>query len=146
VVVNGSSVLVQVKNRTRHTTFTKKLSMASPDLTSAEWIAEAPSECGSFGFCRVVPLTNFGTVTFTGVSALANGTGGTLTANPGWSVTQIQLVPQGSHRFFGDPESGTGSTGAGATPTAPTSDGRGFAVTWNASSSGSTTTTTTPTA
>src|SRR5207248_4132992 len=44
VLIKGTDVLVQVKNRTRHTTFTKHLNMASPDLTSAVWIAEAPSE------------------------------------------------------------------------------------------------------
>jgi len=35
VLINGTDVLVQVKNRTRHTVFTKHLKMATPDLTSA---------------------------------------------------------------------------------------------------------------
>ena len=35
-------MLVQIKNRTRHTSFTKRLTMAAPDLSSAEWIVEAP--------------------------------------------------------------------------------------------------------
>jgi Peptidase A4 family len=137
VVVNGTSVLVQVKDRTRKTSFTKNLTMAAPDLSSAEWIAEAPSNCGSFGFCRVVPLTNFGSLNFSKVSAIGDTTGGTLTMNPGWTITQIQLVPQGSHHFFGDPESGQGSSGAGATPTAPTPDGTGFTVNYNATASAS---------
>ena len=92
VLIKGTDVLVQVKNRTRHTVFTKHLPMASPDLTSAEWIAEAPSACTVIGFCRTIPLTNFGSVTFSKVAALGNGQGGTLNG-PGWELTPIQLVP-----------------------------------------------------
>ena len=51
VVVNGTDILVQVNDRTRRVRFTKHLTMASPDLSSAEWITEAPSQCGSSGFC-----------------------------------------------------------------------------------------------
>ena len=60
VVVDGTDVLVQVIDRTRKARFTKHLTMAAPDLTSAEWVAEAPAECGGFGECRQIPLTNFG--------------------------------------------------------------------------------------
>ena len=55
VYIKDTDVLVQVKDRTRHTVFTRHLQMATPDLTSAEWIAEAPSECTapvSAGRCR----------------------------------------------------------------------------------------------
>jgi hypothetical protein len=144
VLINGTDVLVQVKNRTRHTAFTKHLKMATPDLTSAEWIAEAPSECSVTGFCRTVPLTNFGSVTFSKVASLGNGQGGTLTG-PGWEATPIQLVPR-ARRFFGDVNASASST-AGATPANLTADGSGFTVNWVAdattSSSGATTTTTT---
>ena len=144
VLINGTDVLVQVKNRTRHTTFTKHLKMATPDLTSAEWIAEAPSECNVTGFCRTVPLTNFGSVTFSKIAALGNGQGGTLTG-PGWEATPIQLVPR-ARRFFGDVNASASST-AGASPANLTADGSGFTVNWVAdattSSSGTTTTTTT---
>jgi hypothetical protein len=133
VVVNGTTVLVQVKDRTRKTSFTKQLPMAAPDLSSAEWITEAPSECGAYGgFCRLVPLTNFGSVTFSRVSALADGAGGTLTSNAGWTIDQIQLIPQ-THHYYGDPDSGEGTSGAGASPSSPTPDGTGFTVNYNAS-------------
>ena len=144
VLINGTDVLVQVKDRTRHTTFTKHLKMATPDLTSAEWIAEAPSECNVTGFCRTVPLTNFGSVTFSKIAALGNGQGGTLTG-PGWEATPIQLVPR-ARRFFGDVNASASST-AGASPANLTADGSGFTVNWVAdattSASGPTTTTTT---
>jgi len=144
VLVNGTDVLVQVKNRTRHTTFTKHLKMAAPDLASAEWIAEAPSECTVTGFCRTVPLTNFGTITFSRTYALGNGQGGTLTG-PGWESTPIQLVPR-ARRFFGDVNASASST-AGAMPANPTADGSGFTVNWiaNAAASSPSTTTTTTT-
>ena len=140
VFIKGTDVLVQVKNRTRHTFFTKHLQMASPDLTSAEWIAEAPSECTVAGFCRTVPLTNFGSVTFTKIAALGNGAGGRLTG-PGWEATPIQLVPH-ARRFFGDVNASATST-AGASPTNVSADGSAFTVNWvaDATTSGTTTTT-----
>jgi antitoxin component of MazEF toxin-antitoxin module len=127
VVANDAGILVQIKDRTRKTSFTKQLAMSAPDLTSAEWIAEAPSECGGPTNCRVVPLTNFGSVTFSNVAALAGGSGGTLASNAGWTLNEIQLVPQ-THHFFGDPGGGSGSTGAGAAPTPPGADGKSFTV------------------
>src|ERR1700716_3427700 len=65
VTVNGQLVIVNLKNLTRKTSFTKRLFMVSPDVSSAEWIAEAPSACTSLGQCRTLPLANFGTVSFT---------------------------------------------------------------------------------
>jgi hypothetical protein len=127
VLIKGTDVLVQVKNRTRHTAFTKHLAMAEPDLTSAEWIAEAPSECTVSGFCRTVPLTNFGSLTFSKVAALGNGVGGTLNG-AGWVATPIQLVPH-ARRFFGDVNASASST-AGAVPAGMSSDGRSFSVNW----------------
>ena len=144
VLVKGTDVLVQVKNRTRHTSFTRHLPMQNPDLTSAEWITEAPSECTATGLCRTVPLTNFGSVTFSKIATLGNGQGGRL-SGPGWESTPIQLVPR-ARRFFGDVNASATST-AGASPTSLSSDGSAFTVNWvaDATPSGGTTTTTTTT-
>lgn len=129
VLITGNDVLVQVKNRTRKTVFTKHLAMDTPDLTSAEWIAEAPALCGSNGDCRQLKLTNFGTVNFKRTFAIGNNAGGTITS-PNWMSTAIQLVPH-ARRFFGDPNDPTSSaTGAGAAPSGLTADGSGFTVTW----------------
>ena len=113
VVANGDDVLLQVKDRTRHTTFTKHVVVAKPDLTSADWIIEAPSDCTESGRCRTVGLANFGAMTFSRVFAVGNGQGGTLIGN-GWAATPIQLVPE-SPRFFGGVRRSASST-AGATP------------------------------
>ena len=132
-VVGGTTIVLQVKNRTRGTVFTTKQPFSSPDLTSAEWIAEAPSDCSSYR-CRPIPLSNFGSISFTKIAALGNGIGGTLTANPGWTTTPIQLVPDGSRSFFPGPDrfAGFASSTAGALPGDATTDGRGFSVQWSA--------------
>ncbi len=131
VVVNGTDVLVQVNDRTRGVRFTKHLAMASPDLSSAEWIAEAPSSCNSNGFCPQLALTNFHSVTFTRSFAVGNNLNGTI-SSPNWTSTELQLVPR-SHRYYGDPNDPTSlAGGAGATPTALVPDGSGFSVAWSA--------------
>jgi hypothetical protein len=125
VNVNGTNVLVQVKNRTRKTSFTKSLTMATPDLTSAEWIAEAPSACTLDGACQMLPLSNFGSVTFDKIAAVANNHPGTIT-DPTWEPALIRLVS--------NTEPG-GGPAVGATPAQVSSDGRKFAVAWVAAAS-----------
>jgi hypothetical protein len=125
VNVNGTTVLVQIKNRTRKTSFTKALQVAAPDLSSAEWIAEAPSACTSSGRCTVVPLANFGTVTFTRAAAIASSHPGTIN-DPTWGNESITLVPDSS-RFFAARDA---SSTAGAVPGALSADGRSFPVAW----------------
>jgi Peptidase A4 family len=131
VNVHGTDVLVQVKNRTRRSSFTKHLQMASPDLTSAEWIAEAPSQCGA-GSCRVLPLANFGSVAFSRIAAIANGHPGTMT-DPAWTSLPIALVPDSARHSAR--LSGAGGSTAGATAAAVSPDGRTFSVAWVADAS-----------
>jgi hypothetical protein len=126
VNVNGSTVLVQIKNRTRKTSFTKALQVAAPDLSSAEWIAEAPSACTASGRCTIVPLANFGTMTFTRAAAIASTHPGTITDTT-WASDAISLVPQSSSGFFASRD--TAST-AGAKPGSISADGRSFPVSW----------------
>ena len=45
VTVDGTSVSIWLSNETSGQTFSKTLSMSNPDVSSAEWIAEAPSQC-----------------------------------------------------------------------------------------------------
>jgi hypothetical protein len=131
VNVSGSSVLVQIKDRTRRTSFTKRLTMAAPepDLTSAEWVVEAPSDCSS-SRCRPLPLANFGSVSFSRIATTASTHAGTL-ADPTWSPTAIQLVPEVA-RSSGQPLSSIDpdASPAGAAPTEFSPDGRGFTVSW----------------
>jgi hypothetical protein len=87
------------------------------DVTSAEWIAEAPSACNSSGSCRVLPLADFGKVDFTsGLAVTTDGRTGAI-ASSQWDATPIRLVPDRS-----------ASNGKVAVPTALTADGTGFSV------------------
>jgi hypothetical protein len=132
VVVNGTDVLVQVNDRTRHVRFTRHLTMAAPDLSSAEWIAEAPSQCSDSGYCPQLALTRFSPVTFTRTFARGNSVSGTI-SDPTWTATALQLVPRGTHRVFGDRNDPTGVSGAaGAVPSPLVPDGSGFTITWKA--------------
>jgi len=129
VLVKGQTIVFSLKNTTRHTRFSKVLTTTQDlDTASAEWIAEAPSDCSSTGRCRPVPLTNFGTVTFTGIAAIGNAHPGTLT-DSAWTASAIELISTGSSdRFFGlaDPL----GDGVGALPGDASSDGRTFSVSW----------------
>jgi hypothetical protein len=133
-VLDGTTIELQVIDRTRGTRFTTEKPFATPDLSSAEWIAEAPSDCSQYR-CRQIPLANFGSIQFTRIAALGNGAGGTLTANPGWTTTPITLVPTGNRGFFPGPDrfSGVAASSAGASPGAASTDGRAFTVSWRAS-------------
>lgn len=83
VLVVGRRVTVTLKNTTRGTRFTKTLTAArTPDLGSAEWIAETP--------LPATPLTDFGTVAFTHATAIGNDHAGTI-ADPAWAATPIAL-------------------------------------------------------
>ena len=130
VLVNGQTVTMSLKNLTRHTRFSKTLTLTQPlDVSSAEWIAEAPSNCSPTGHCRPVPLTRFGNVTFTNAAAIGNTHPGTIT-DPTWSPTAIELVGGSDQtgRFLGtgDPL----GSGVGAVPSDLSADGRSFSVSW----------------
>src|SRR5439155_1186751 len=99
VTVSGTTVTLRLDNLTRKTFFQKRVTVAQPDLTSAEWVAEAPSSCTSRGRCTVLPLANFGNVAFTQATATGNGHVGTI-SDTAWTPTAIWLVP-GEDRFFG---------------------------------------------
>jgi Peptidase A4 family len=128
VNVDGTSVLLQIKNRTRRTSFTRQLTTAAPDLSSAEWIVEAPSGCTAEGSCRTLPLANFGSVGFTKIAAIGNAHPGTVT-DAAWTASQIHLVPDVPIQQDGALGSRSGAKTAAITP-----DGRSFTVTWQATS------------
>jgi hypothetical protein len=129
VLVNGQTVTMSLKNVTRHTRYARTVTEKQPlDQSSAEWIAEAPSSCTSNGRCRAVPLTQFGTVTFTNAAAIGNAHPGTI-SDPTWIATPIELISGGDGgRFFGRGD--VLGPGVGAVPTDLSADGRSFSVAW----------------
>jgi hypothetical protein len=129
VLVDGQKVTMSLKNVTRKTRFSKTILVSHPlDVTSAEWIAEAPAQCTTNGRCRVVNLTKFGTVTFTKAAVIGNAHAGTIT-DPAWDVTPLQLVTGGSTGRFFDSADVLGP-GVGAVPAGLSADGRSFSISW----------------
>jgi hypothetical protein len=121
VKVDGTRVTLQIRNLTRRTNFTKALSMAAPDVSSAEWIAEAPTGCDARG-CAQLPLAKFRTFTFTKASATtSDGHTGTI-SDTTWSPTVIDLL-----EMTADP-SATETTGA--LPSPLSADGASFSIAW----------------
>lgn len=117
VVVNGSAYLLAMRDisssgTTKWTFITHQSSTTATDA-SAEWVAEAPSEC--LIICEVLPLSNFGTVQFQDAEATGNGSFGPITS-------------------FADNYAITMETSSGtvkAQPSALSGGGEDFSVTWH---------------
>jgi hypothetical protein len=129
VLVKGQAVTMSLKDVTRRTRFSKTVTSTQQlDVSSAEWIAEAPSTCTASGRCRAVPLTQFGTVTFTNATAIDDGHPGTI-SDPAWAAAPIELIADGGGgRFFGRGD--VLGPGVGAVPSDLSTDGRSFSVAW----------------
>jgi hypothetical protein len=125
VSVRGRSVTVTLNDVTRGQGFRKTVRASGLDLSSAEWIVEAPSECISANSCQSLPLANFGSATFSSASTQTiSGRVGTI-ANPAWQTTKINLRPA-SRRFIVNTSSGP-AIGI-ATPGGLVPGGSGFNV------------------
>ena len=128
VTVVGHQVTVVLDNLTSHRTFRRSMYAPSIDVSSAEWIVEAPSECISQLACQALPLADFGSVTFD--SARATSTAGTTGSimSPTWWRTKIELTP-GSQRFIVARQ--TSDSAGSATPSTLRGAGREFDVTYS---------------
>jgi len=132
VEVNGDSTAFSLTDETTGQSFTKTVASPNPDTSSAEWIAEAPSECDGSGGCTPLALSDFGTVDFTNATATAGGHTGTI-SDPNWSATPVALGSGGTY----DIGYGSSQNTAGATPSSLSSDGSSFSVAWQQSGAGS---------
>jgi hypothetical protein len=144
VTVDGGNVTIQLNNSTTGGSFEKTLQVSSADVSSAEWIAEAPSTCSQgVSDCTPLPLTDFGTAQFSSASATTtDGHTGSI-SDSAWQTAAVQLSPSASEQGFGAQFTSYGSDSAGATPSSLSSDGSSFSVAYSAdassgSSSGST--------
>ena len=133
VTVDGSNVTIQLSNTTTGGSFEKALQANNPDVSSAEWIAEAPSTCSQgLSSCTPLSLADFGTVQFSGASATTtDGHTGTI-SDSDWQTAAVTLSPEASQQGFGAQfTSYSGSSSAGATPSSLSSDGSSFSVAWS---------------
>ena len=114
VSASGSTFTLTISNLTTGATFTTTQTSATAVLSSAEWVAEAPSSCSIFR-CSVLPLANFGRADFSGSYTTGDGYTGSI-SDPAWKNDQITMVTNG----------GT----IKALPSALSPDGTSFSVTW----------------
>ena len=131
-----TEVLFRIANRTTGLSYSKRLPVSSPDLTSAEWIAEAPVACNASG-CRTVRLADFGSVAFTNVAAAAGGHEGTIT-HGGWTAVPIRLDPNAQQQQLFSPglsSPGPPASTAGAAPKDLAAGGSSFRILWTAHAS-----------
>jgi hypothetical protein len=139
VVARGDHVTVGLTDRTRHEQFHRRILDRHMDLSSAEWIAEAPSECMGVSQCSVLPLANFGTVSFMRAYAQTwQYRSGPINSRH-WNRTRILLANTEGRRYV----SGS-AVSSRATPSRLRHRGRSFTVTYSstgtsASAPGSTT-------
>ena len=127
VAVSGHRATLVLRDRTRHRAFRISVSAAHVDVSSAEWIVEAPSDCMSS--CVTLPLADFGAAVFS--AARAQTTGGHWGAinDPAWSATRITLAPQALLA------SGHASR-SGAVPSSLEAGGTSFAVSFGQAAAG----------
>lgn len=96
VAVAGHRVTFRLRDLTRHESFSKVITAASVDTTSADWIAEAPSACTSTGYCEPLPLTDFGSMRFTAARVRTrSGRHGAISSGA-WDTTKIVLAANAS--------------------------------------------------
>lgn len=130
--VKANRVTLRFTDHTRGTTVTVHQGVSSLDLSSAEWIAEAPSQCDDQGNCVPTPLTNFGTVAFSNLSATSSGHTGTI-SDPAWADQAIQLqsgAGNGGYRRFA-----RSFASVTATPSTLSATGDAFSVVFSQSTS-----------
>ena len=134
VTVTGHVVRLQLSDLTRRRSFSRIVKVRQVDLSSADWIVEAPSECAGAGSCQQLALANFGTTAMTRASTQLSTGHRAGISDPLWSTTAITLSSSAGH-FVG---SGSGATAsASAAPSSLVFGGSAFAVTY-AAAAGST--------
>jgi hypothetical protein len=131
VTVNGKEVALHLHDLTTGKSFARTVPVHSPDTSSAEWIAEAPSECaGSGQHCHVLPLADFSSVSFLGATAATQGGATSPIDSASFHAYEVTLKSNGA--CFGGPVCVVSSAyrGEQATPSGLTDAGSSFSITW----------------
>jgi len=128
VTVKGHGVTLRIRDLRTGATATQTRRVSKVDASSAEWIIEAPSVCVATNICRTLTLTDFGSIGFSGLSATAGGHIGSI-EDPLWSVTELEL--REAQQLSRGPRASAASSSGTAVPSALSSAGSAFAVTWS---------------
>jgi Peptidase A4 family len=100
VTVSGRHATLRLRDLTTGRRYSTTRRLSSVDVSTAEWIVEAPSGCTAAGGCRTLELTDFGSVSFANATATASGYTGTV-ADEAWAKTELvlrQRAPEGAPR------------------------------------------------
>jgi hypothetical protein len=131
VSVAHGRVSVRLVDLTRRRRFHASVHAPTTDVSSAEWIVEAPSECVSASSCRTLPLANFASATFGSASARTTAGHSGSISDPAWRWTRITLTPGGRRlASYGVP----GASAPAAAPTALSLRGSVFKVDYRSGS------------
>jgi hypothetical protein len=123
VQVGGHQVQLTLSDLTRHESFRKQLPVRTPDVSSADWIVEAPTGCAGQGNCAELPLADFGAVRIHDArAATRSGLAGS-TVSRFWATTKILMLPD---EVPYDPN----GTGYAAEPGPLRKGGSAFVVDW----------------
>jgi hypothetical protein len=93
VTVRGTRVRVSLLDLTRHRRFSRLLTAPTVDVSSAEWIVEAPSDCVTTNTCVTLPLGDFASTDFSGARARSEGGHVGAISDHHWRASRINLIP-----------------------------------------------------
>lgn len=129
VTVIGHVVTLSLVDRTRHKSYVKTVVPSSVDVSSADWIVEAPSQCNGDGSqCQSLPLADFGSESFARAKAVTkSGRSGTI-ASRLWLTNAITLVPGGTGPQY---TSFSGAIAGESSPSILSSSGSSFRLTYS---------------
>jgi hypothetical protein len=130
VKVSGRRVTVTLADLSRrHSSFSGTFTPSALDVTSAEWILEAPGNC-SGASCVTLPLANFGRAAFGLARVVSTSARSGPILSSHWRATRIILSAKG--RAFVD--GGGSSVTGGANPGGLSAAGSAFALSYVAAS------------
>jgi hypothetical protein len=135
VRVKGDRAVLTLTDLTTGVSFkhTKKMRSPKPDVSAAEWIAEAPSAACNQNRCAPLTLTDFGSLTFTSATATSVGIDGRHTGaidDPAWIYGAIDLESTNLRSRFNDNQPSEATAGTLA------STGDSFSVTYGSGATG----------
>ena len=111
---SGTVYTMQLKDWTAGWHFSIEQTSTTAQNSSAEWVAEAPSTCSRL-FCQLIPLADFGAVTFNHATATATTAAQPATINTFAHDQIVMLTASGLPK---------------ARPSTLTNKGAAFTVTW----------------
>jgi hypothetical protein len=111
VTVRSHDVTLRIRDLSTGARFSTTRRVSRVDVSSAEWIVEAPSVCLTADACATLALTDFGSVSFASATATAAGHTGAI-EDPDWSATALELRQGAGHDFGRGPGRRFGPTSA----------------------------------